>query len=136
LFTIVGIIGLAAPIFAQPPVDLRNTHERLICVVPMVGAGTPADPRRPLYAPLPQKRSGTEPPTGILAFSYLASDDGRFALVEFVARDRAAFKEILEDRRADMKVFEKGAAKRPDIEAEFGKFRKNFDLDRFGVRMP
>jgi len=46
------------------------------------------------------------------------------------------WQQVLEDRRADVKVFQKGAAKRQDIEAEFRKFRKSFDLDRFGVMLP
>jgi len=125
-----------SPLLAQPPVDMRNTHERIICVVPMVGAGTAADPRRPLYAPLPQRGSGAAPASGIVAFAFQASDDGRFALVEFVARDPAAFKSILEDRRADVKVFEKGKDRREDIENEFRKYKQRFDLDRFGVALP
>jgi len=124
---------LIPPLLAQPRVDARNTHERLICVVPMIGAGTPEDPRRPLYAPLPGK---TPRGSGIIGYAFQASDDGRFALVEFVARDRAALKPILEDRRAEVKVFEKGTHSRTAIETELRKFQKNFDLDRFGVRMP
>jgi hypothetical protein len=122
--------------FAQQRVDLRNTYERLLMVVPMVGAGTYADPRRPLYAPLPPARGVAPSRDGIIAFSYQISDDGRFALAEFVARDRAGFKQILSDQRADVKLFEKGKAKRADIEAEFRKHKKNFDFDRFGARVP
>jgi hypothetical protein len=117
-------------------VDPRNTYERLIMVVPMVGAGTYADPRRPLYAPLPPARGVAPSRSGIIAFCYQISDDGRSALVEFVARDRSGFKQILEDRRSDVKIFEKGKAKRAEIEAEFRKYKKNFDFDRFGVSVP
>ena len=38
------------PIWSQKRVDTRNTYERLLCVVPMVGAGTYEDPRRPATA--------------------------------------------------------------------------------------
>lgn len=119
---------------AQQRVALRNTYERMVCVVPMVGAGTPADPRRPLYAPLPGQTATHR--DGIIAFSYQLSDDGQYALIEFVARDREAFKEIAADNRPDVKAFHKGKDKRGDIEKEFRKHKKDFDLDHFGVSVP
>src|SRR5690349_7808949 len=78
-------------------VDSRHMYERVLAVVPMVGKGTFSDPRRPLYAPLP---SATNPTTrtGMLGFTYVLSDDGQSALAEFVARDRSAFKDILNDK--------------------------------------
>jgi hypothetical protein len=100
----------------------------------MTGAGTPADPRRPEFAPLPA-RGTSAPDSGIVAFTFLPSDDGKSALVEFVARDQAAFRPILDAKRSDVRVFQKGKAKRADIEAEFRKLRKNFDLDNFGVAL-
>jgi len=45
---IIGGIGLPA----QHRADPKNLYERLICVVPMIGAGTHEDPRRPLFAPV------------------------------------------------------------------------------------
>ena len=115
---------------SQHKVNLRNMYERLVCVVPMTGAGTPDDPRRPLYAPVPTPGA---PPSrdGIVAFTFQESDDGRSALVGFVARDRAAFKEILEDNR--VKAFEKGKHKKDDIEKEFRKLKRNFDLSTLQV---
>jgi len=74
--------------------------------------------------------------SGILAFTYEESDNGRFALVEFVAADRAAFLPILNERRPDVKAFVKGVARRADIETEFRKHKSDFNLDRFGVRVP
>ncbi len=112
---------------------MRNTHYRLLCVVPITGKGTPADPRRPEYAPLP---SAAPSPTGIVAYTWQPTDDKKNALVEFVARDRAAFKAILEDRRPAVKVFEKGKAKKADILGEFRKWKKDIDLDTFGVNVP
>ncbi len=102
----------------------------------MVGRGTPDDPRRPLYAPVPNPRAAPSR-QGIIAFSYQLSDDGKFALVELVAANRAAFAAILADRRPDVKVFEKGKARREDIEREFRKYKRDFQLDRFrGVSVP
>ncbi len=118
---------------AQQRVLLTNTYERLICLVPIVGSGTAQDPRRPLYAPLPGMVPGGE---GIVAYAAQVSDDGSSALVEFVARDRSAFDQILNEKRSDVKVFVKGKAKKADIESEFRKYKKDFNIDTFGVAVP
>jgi len=128
----VASLLLAASIFGQYRVDSRNTYSRIACVVPLVGSGTAADPKRPQYAPWPPPAAGTR--TGIIGFSFLASDDGKFALVEFVARDRSAFQAILNDKT--LKIFEKGKDKLPDIEAAFKLLKKDFDISNFGTVMP
>ena len=93
--------------------------ERIVVVVPMVGKGTLEDPVRPKYAPVAmsfalreklRKEGKLEPlrektdderiaeeKVRIGAYSYVLADDGKRAIVEFVARDRAAFAEILRD---------------------------------------
>ncbi len=119
------------PLPAQHRVDPRQTYERIVAVVPMIGAGTAADPRRPKYAPLPPVPGQLPSRAGILAFSYVLTDDGNNAIVEFVARDRAALLPILRDPQLAGKVFEKGKAKRADIELELKKHKKGFDLDKF-----
>src|SRR5690349_24951539 len=48
-----GFLVLAGVVCAQHRVDPRNTYNRIICVVPLTGSGTPADPRRPKYTPWP-----------------------------------------------------------------------------------
>jgi hypothetical protein len=113
-----ALLLLFSPSYSQQRVNPRNTHERLLCVVSMVGSGTADDPRRPMFAPLPPGPYEKRTLDGIIAFAYQESDDGRYALVEFVARDRAAFKPVLDeaDRRADVKAFVKGKANRADIE--------------------
>ncbi len=68
---------------------------------------------------------------GYQLYAHQVSDDGRFALVEFVARDRKAFQSILNDKT--IKVFEKGKDKKDDIERELKKFRADFDLTKFGA---
>jgi len=98
----------------------------------MIGKGTPADPRRPQYAPWPPNPHGTR--TGIIAFNHQVSDDGKSALVEFIARDRSAFAAILADK--SLKVFEKGKDKKADIELELKKYKKDFDLSKFGMVHP
>jgi hypothetical protein len=100
-------------------VDPRNTYYRVIAVVPLsAGSGTPDDPKRPKYAPWPPSRSQT----GIIAYSQQLSDDGKLALVEFVARDRAAFQAIFNDKT--IRFFEKGKSKRQDIETELKKYKR------------
>ena len=127
---------------AQHKVDTRQLYERLYCVVPMIGTGTWADPKRPLYAPSPAQMNAASR-TGIIGFTHVLSDDGQFALVEFVARDASAFQHILADINGNLnvninvKAFRKGQDKRDDIEAEFRKHKKDFSFEHFaGVRLP
>ena len=134
--TCVWMAGAAAPAaFAQHKVDARHLYERMMTRVPMVGKGTFADPKRPMYAPLPSAINPASK-TGIIGFTYQVSDDGKYALAEFVARDRAAFRQILADTSPEVKSFVRGVHKREDIEAEFKKYKKDFDFSQFGVRMP
>jgi len=65
---------------------------------------------------------------------HVTSDDGKFALVEYVAKDRSAFAAILNDKQ--VRVFVKGKDKQSDIEAELKKYKKNFDWNKFGLVMP
>ncbi|MEZ5403815.1 MAG: hypothetical protein R2729_29315 [Bryobacteraceae bacterium] len=81
-------IALAA---AQPPVRPENIGERALVVTPLEGSGTFFDPKRPAF--LPQGRTAL--PEGILSIRTVESDDGRFALVEVVARDRATLDAVL-----------------------------------------
>jgi hypothetical protein len=121
---------------AQQRVDVRKTHERVFCVVPMVGSGTPDDPRRPQYAPLPAASAAPQSGDGIIAFTFQLSDDGNFALAEFVALNRDAFKDLLADTNPNIKVFFKGKDKRSDILTEFKKHKTDIDLKSFGVVVP
>jgi len=117
---------------AQHKVDPKNTYSRVICIVPMVGKGTPADPRRPQYAPWPPAATASR--TAIIAYSHQVSDDGKSALVEFVARDRSAFQAIFNDK--SVTVFEKGKDKKSDIENALKKYKKDFDLSKLGMVLP
>ncbi len=109
---------------AQYRVDPRNQHERVYAIVPMVGKGTADDPRRPAHLPL-TPRGLLDFSSGILGFTMQLSDDGKLALVEFVARDRSAFAALLADKTPGVKAFEKGKVKKDDIEAEFKKVKKS-----------
>ena len=127
---LVGFLALTAVVCAQRRVDPRNTYNRILCVVPLVGQGTPADPKRPEYAPWPSSQN----PDGIIAFYFRPTDDGKRAVVEFVARNRAAFQTILNDKTVI--VFEKGRVAKTVVEAALKQHLKDFDLDTFGMVMP
>jgi len=130
---ITGLLMLAVVACAQRRVDPKNTYHRVICVVPLVGTGTAADPRRPQYAP-PVKAVQTALPTDIIAFTQVPTDDGKFAIVEFVAQDRKAFEAILAD--ATVTSFEKNLVSKAAIETALQKVKKGFSLDKFEVAMP
>lgn len=144
VFLILAISFLIRPAAkAQRRVDARHTYERLICIVPMVGKGTYDDPRRPKYAPVAAAATASEKSSdaraaraGIIAYHAIPSDDGQYALVEYVAVDRAAFAEILADESLKGKVFEKGKDRREDMEREFVKHKRSFNLDDLGVMVP
>ena len=125
------LLAIATCLPAQQKLDTRQLYERLYAVTPLTGSGSWADPKRPLYAPA-QLNSTSR--TGIIGYTHVLSDDGQSALVEFVARDAAAFAPILADK--NIKAFRKGKDKREDIEAEFRKHKKDFSFQTFGVRMP
>jgi hypothetical protein len=110
-------------------------YERILTVVPLQGSGSPEEPRRPMYAPAPATlKSAVATRSGIIGYTYVLSDDGKYALVEFIARDRSAFQAILADK--SIKCFVKGRDKLEDAVAEFQKYKKNVDVSSFGVRMP
>ena len=130
---------------AQRRVDPKNLYHRIICVTPLTGSGTAGDPLRPKYAPWPLTAPANVPTnqpmtpavanqTGIIAFSFVPSDDGRLAIVEFVARARAAFDPIFKD--ASIPVFEKGRVTNAVIETALRKYRKDFSLEQFGMVTP
>ncbi len=110
-------------------VDGHHTYYRLLTVVPMTGSGTHEDPKRPLHVPV--NRLDASSRQDIIAFTQLPSDDRKFAIVEFVAADRAAFKSILAD--TSLHLFEKGKDSDDVIEAFLQKYRKGFKLQGFGA---
>ena len=118
--------------FAQQRVNPRQTYERIWMVVPIIGAGTLEDPKRPMYAPKPHEKAPTQH-DDILGYTYEASDDGHFALVQFVGKDRSAFAAIISDSNPNVKLFLPWRDKRDAMEAEFLKHKKNFDFKHFGV---
>ena len=99
-------------------------------MVPLVGTGTAEDRRRPLHAPTLISAS----PDGIIAFTQVPTDDGKFAIDEFVAWSVKAFQANLAD--TSITTFEKGAQSATAIETALKKLKKDFDLVKFEVVMP
>lgn len=119
--------------FAQSRrVAAANQHERLIAIVPMVGSGASMeDPKRPMFAPLPGEMApGSR--TGIIAFHFIPSDNGQFAIVELIARDKAAFHDILSTTDPRVKVFLRGRDHAAALLLAIRAIRKDFDLQSFG----
>ena len=144
--TLVALSVFTVTVFAQGHVAPENMYQRVFCIVPMVGDGTPANPRRPMFVPVPpslsqlQAQAAVAAPTGeptapvrsgILAFQYQVSDDGNFAFVEFVGADQQALSAILKSVDPNVKVFERNISKKLDIENAFQKHKKNFTLDNY-----
>ena len=128
---------LAATVSGQDRLDPMFLYERIWATVPVVGTGKAHDPFRLMFVPNPAahlrqnapKGKGPDRKTDILTFQVWFSDDGKTALVEFVAADRAAFASILSSRLPGVKVFERGKATKEEVEAEFRKYKPNFRID-------
>jgi hypothetical protein len=88
----------AATLFAQRSVSPGNMYHRVYAVVPFVGSGTKADPKRPMLVPAPAQAAGDR--SGLLGFQMQLSDDGQFALVELVFQNPVAFQSVLAQEAA------------------------------------
>lgn len=132
---LVGVCSLMPALIAAPP-DHSVIYPRLICVVPMIGSGTAQDPYRPLFSPnsppVASQAGGLNESSQIIAFQSVPTDDGKAAIVIFVARDYAAFKPILRDSRV-IQQFERGRWKADDLTKQLQRFKKNFDLKMLRV---
>src|SRR5439155_9553328 len=77
---------LALPAVGQHAVSPGRANHHVFAVVPIIGTGRPGDPKRPMFVPsdaqLAALPRGTRPP--ILSYHMQVSDDGNYALVEFV----------------------------------------------------
>ena len=132
-------------LFAQDRVSPEFMYHRVWAVVPLIGAGTAEDPRRPMFVPSPAERRAdavsrtqegkdSEKRPAILGYTMQLSDDGLTALVEFVGSDPESLRFITESTARNVKVFERGKATKEDIETEFRKYKSSFRLDSFGGR--
>ena len=73
----------------------------------------------------------TAPQNLILGYTWVPSDDGKFALTEIVMRDRSAFASIT--ALPGVTAFVKGVNKLADVQTTFQQYKKDFDITKFGV---
>jgi hypothetical protein len=136
---IAPLLLLMTSLFAQNRVSPEMMYHRVWAVVPMIGKGTLDDPRRPMFVPSrieQADRAKKGDRTGVIGFSMQISDDGNSALVEFIGATPADLKFIVNSNAPGVKAFERGAAKKEDIEAEFKKYKATFKLDSLTTGAP
>lgn len=113
----------------------RTRGEHLIAVVPLIGAGTPGDPKRPMFIPNPADAaaalaSGRAPQ--ITAFHFELTDDGQNAIVEFVASNRQSLGSILSAQAAgSITVFDPHTAGAASVVQQLRLLKKDFSFQRF-----
>jgi hypothetical protein len=101
--TLAALSVFAVTLFAQRSVPPEFMYHRVYAVVPVLGAGTPNDPKHAMLVPTPpqpgQVQLGQSPQTGerpeLLGWQVQYSDDGKFALVEFVFQTPLAYHTFL-----------------------------------------
>lgn len=133
----VPAVSKEQPSVAGPQrVSPEHSYSRILVIVPMIGSGKADDPKRPMGAPTPAQLR-TMNRDGIIGMQYVLSDDGKFALVEFVTASPIALKPLLTaSAAAGNKSFERGKNTVLDVEAEFQKLKKGFRLDQFPHALP
>jgi len=124
-------------LFAQNRVSPEMMYHRVWAVVPLIGSGKPDDPKRPMFVPSPAEqaaklRRGDR--SGVIGYSMQVSDDGNFALVEFVGVTPVDLKPIVNSQAAGVKAFERGSATKEQIEQEFQKYKAGFTLSSLSGR--
>ena len=123
---LLAIIAIPSLLLGQAQfrkVDPQLTHERIIAIVPMVGAGTARDPKRPLFSDL----------AGLTGFTAEISDDGRFALVEFVAKENKFLTPLANSGQRQER---KDSPNKDAVLEEFKRYKRNFKPERFGLAIP
>ena len=95
----------ALTLSAQRNVPPEFMYHRVYAVLPMVGAGTKADPKRPMLIPtvpsataVPQVNAGERP--DLLGYQMQISDDGKWALVEMVFQSPLSYQRFLGEAAA------------------------------------
>ena len=117
-----------------------DPHHHIFAVVPLIGAGTVADPKRPMFTaaqgvkpalPASPILAATTQRTGIIGYHAQITDDGKSAIVEFIAVLPGDFKEILATADSRVQVFQKGVHGKDVMEAAFKAQKKDFSFDKF-----
>ena len=87
------------------------------------GAGTAKNPKRPQYSDL----------AGLTGFTAELSDDGRFALVEFVAKESHFLTTVA---NSGQRLERKDSPNKDALLEEFKRYKRHFKPDRFGLAIP
>jgi hypothetical protein len=111
-------------------VDPSNMYHRVYARVPLIGAGTKADPKRPMFAPTTPSKDHT----GILAYAMQISDDGNWALCEFVGATPQDLQIVTTSTNSSVVSFERGHATLDQVLADFSQYKKGFTFSGFTVR--
>jgi hypothetical protein len=96
-----AISVFAGALCAQQKLSPGMTYHRVWMVTPLQGTGKAGDPQRPMFVPASgAAAAATGDRSGVLGFQMQLSDDGRFALVEYVFASPAAFQAVLQSEAA------------------------------------
>lgn len=126
---------------AQHRVDPGSMYARIYAIVPMTGSGTWDDPKRPMFAPLPQQMTPGNR-TGIIAFNHVESDNGNFALIEIVAASRPQLALVTAQVNAQLagttgfQLFDRSTTSLATVQSAFQALKANFDITKFRVVVP
>jgi hypothetical protein len=95
------------PLAAQRSVPAEVMYHRVLAVVPIIGSGTADDPRRPMLTPSPGEmkafsQADARKRPDILGYQMQLSDNGKFAIVEFVFSSPAAYSRTLKQAAASL----------------------------------
>jgi len=136
----VALVLLSLPaVFAQNRVSPEMMYHRVWAIVPLTGSGKPDDPKRPMFTPSPAEQAAKLQKgdrSGVIGYSMQLSDDGKFALVEFVGATPTDLQFIVTSTAVGVKAFERGKATKAQIEAEFQKYKAGFTVSSFTGQAP
>ena len=86
-------------------------------------AGTVKNPKHPLYSDL----------AGLIGFTAEISDDGRYALVEFVAKETKFLTPLANSGQRQAR---KDSPNKDAVLEVFKRYKRNFKPERFGLAIP
>src|SRR5262245_37363186 len=95
IFPIFLCLAITPLIAQQHKLSPSMTYHRVLAVAPLIGSGTAADPKRPMFVPASRPARAPNDRSGVLGYQMQLSDDGKFALVELVFQNPQAFQDVL-----------------------------------------
>ena len=134
----VGVCLWSSVGFSQSRSNVSAGHHRILCVVPMTGAGTVQDPRRPLWTPVAAQLHGRPKPNplggyqatvddSLLSYQSVLTDDGQSAIVMFTVSGQAAAA-ALRNQQGIFVLFDSQSSKAVEILPVLRRFKRDFNL--------